>query len=48
MPPSLVADIAGGTFPAVLNILLALRQRDLTGEGCHLDIAMADAMFTFA
>src|SRR5947209_1620311 len=26
----------------------ALRQRDLTGEGCHLDIAMADAMFTFA
>ena len=48
VPPSLVADIAGGTLPAVLNILLALRQRDLTGEGCHLDIAMADAMFTFA
>src|SRR3954451_7796703 len=48
VPPSLVADIAGGSFPAVLNILLALRQRDLSGEGCHLDIAMADAMFTFA
>lgn len=48
VPPSLVADIAGGTLPAVLNILLALRQRDLTGEGCRLDIAMADAMFTFA
>src|SRR3954452_24352808 len=48
VPPALVADIAGGSFPAVLNILLALRQRDLTGEGCHLDIAMADAMFTFA
>jgi len=48
VPPALVADIGGGTFPAVVNILLALRQRDATGEGCHLDIAMADAMFTFA
>ena len=47
VPPSLVADIAGGTMPAVVNILLALRQRDRTGEGCRLDIAMADAMFTF-
>jgi crotonobetainyl-CoA:carnitine CoA-transferase CaiB-like acyl-CoA transferase len=48
VPPALVADIGGGTFPAVMNILLALRQRDQTGTGCHLDIAMADAMFTFA
>ncbi|HEY8383555.1 MAG TPA: CoA transferase [Microvirga sp.] len=48
MPAALVADIAGGAMPAVMNILLALRQRDLTGEGIHLDIAMADAMFTFS
>lgn len=48
VPPALIADIAGGTFPAVINILLALRQRDQTGQGCHLDIAMTDAMFTFA
>src|SRR5262249_41987713 len=48
VPPALVADIGGGTFPAVINILLGLRQRDATGVGCHLDIAMADAMFTFA
>ncbi len=48
VPPALVADIAGGSFPAMINILLALRHRDLTGEGCRLDIAMADAMFTFA
>src|SRR5215813_12254917 len=48
VPPALVADIGGGSFPAVMNILLALRQRDSTGEGCHLDVAMADAMFTFA
>lgn len=48
VPPALTADIAGGAMPAVINILLALRRRDLTGEGCHLDIAMADAVFTFA
>ena len=48
VPPALVADIGGGTFPAVINILLALRQRDKTGEGARLDIAMTDAMFTFA
>ena len=43
----LAADIAGGSFPAVINILLALRARDQSGQGCHLDIAMTDAMFTF-
>jgi alpha-methylacyl-CoA racemase len=48
VPPALIADIGGGTFPAVLNVLLGLRQRDATGQGCRLDIAMADAMFTFA
>jgi crotonobetainyl-CoA:carnitine CoA-transferase CaiB-like acyl-CoA transferase len=48
VPPALIADIGGGSFPALINILLALRQRDRTGEGCHLDIAMTDAMFTFA
>ena len=48
VPPALIADIAGGSFPAVINILLALRARDQNGQGCHLDIAMADAMFTFA
>jgi crotonobetainyl-CoA:carnitine CoA-transferase CaiB-like acyl-CoA transferase len=48
VPPALIADIAGGTLPAVMNILLALRQRDKTGQGAHIDIAMTDAMFTFA
>src|SRR3546814_616807 len=47
LPPILAADIAGGTYPAVMNILLALRQRDRTGQGCYLDIAMADNLFTF-
>ena len=48
LPPILAADIAGGAMPAMINILLALRQRDVTGEGCVLDIAMADALLTFA
>jgi alpha-methylacyl-CoA racemase len=48
LPPLLAADIAGGTMPALLNILLALRQRERSGKGCHLDIAMSDAMPTFA
>jgi alpha-methylacyl-CoA racemase len=47
VPPMLAADIAGGSFPAVINILLALRARDQSGQGAHLDIAMTDAMFTF-
>jgi crotonobetainyl-CoA:carnitine CoA-transferase CaiB-like acyl-CoA transferase len=48
VPPALIADIAGGSMPAVINILLALRQRDATGAGAYLDIAMADVAFTFA
>ena len=48
VPPMLVDDIAGGSFPAVINILLALRARDQSGQGCYIDIAMTDAMFTFA
>lgn len=47
LPPALIADIAGGTYPAVVNILLALRRRDRTGKGCKLDISMADNLFTF-
>lgn len=48
MPFALVADIGGGSYPAVLNILLALRERDRTGQGAHLDIAMAEGAFVFA
>lgn len=48
LPPYLVGDIGGGTMPAVINILLALRTRDQTGEGTYLDISMADNSFTFA
>lgn len=47
LPPALIADIGGGTYPAVINILMALHMRDKTGEGCQLDIAMSDNLFTF-
>jgi len=48
VPPALIADIGGGTFPAVINILLALIAREKTGKGSYIDIAMSDAMFTFS
>src|SRR3974390_712674 len=47
VPPALIGDIAGGAYPAVMNIMLALRQRDLTGQGALLDISMTDNLFVF-
>lgn len=47
VPPALIADIAGGAYPAVVNILLALRERDRTGKGAFLDISMSDSLFPF-
>lgn len=46
--PALLGDVGGGTYPAVINLLLALRWRDRTGEGCFIDIAMTENLFTFA
>jgi len=46
LPPALIADIAGGSYPAVMNILLALREREQTGRGRHLDVSMSDHLFT--
>jgi alpha-methylacyl-CoA racemase len=47
VPPALIADIAGGAYPAVINVLLALKAREHSGEGCHLDVAMSDNLFPF-
>lgn len=47
LPPAQLADIAGGSFPAVINILLALLARERGGKGCFIDISMTHAMFTF-
>jgi len=37
-----VADVAGGSWPAVAGILAALVRRGATGRGAHVDIAMAE------
>jgi crotonobetainyl-CoA:carnitine CoA-transferase CaiB-like acyl-CoA transferase len=47
VPPALIADIAGGAYPAMINILLALRERESSGRGRRLDVSMADNLFTF-
>lgn len=46
-PCGLIADIGGGTLPAVINVLLALRQAEQTNRGTHLDIAMCDGVFAW-
>ena len=48
VPPGLIADIAGGSYPAVMNILLALRARDANGQGCFIDVSMTESVFPFA
>ncbi len=47
LPHLLLADIGGGAYPAFINILLALRERDLTGHGRHLDVAMSEMVGPF-
>jgi alpha-methylacyl-CoA racemase len=48
MPPALIADIAAGSYPAMVNILLALMHRQSTGQGSRLDISMTDSLFVLA
>lgn len=47
MPPAMIADIGGGAYPAVINILLALLQRERNGKGSRIDVAMADNVQSF-
>ena len=42
LPCGQIADVGGGSLPAVVNILLAVIRRQATGEGCHLDVAMTE------
>ena len=46
-PVGALGDTGSGLFAAV-GLLAALRHRDATGEGSHVDIAMADCMVAFA
>ena len=43
IPVGALGDISSALF-AVIGILAALRHRDVTGEGQHVDVAMLDAM----
>ena len=48
LPSAPLADIAGGSYPAVMNILLALIERQTTETGRHLDIAISEGVFPMA
>ncbi len=45
IPQLLAADLAAGSYPAVMNILLALQQRNHTGKGTYIDVSMTDCLF---
>ena len=47
VPGFQLADISGGLW-SVIAILGALRERDRTGKGAHLDIAMSEGTVPFA
>jgi crotonobetainyl-CoA:carnitine CoA-transferase CaiB-like acyl-CoA transferase len=47
VPGFQMADVSGGLW-SVVSILGALRERDRTGEGATLDIAMTDGVLGFA
>lgn len=42
-----IADIAGGSYPAVIGCLAALQARHTTGQGQHVDVAMVDCALPF-
>jgi alpha-methylacyl-CoA racemase len=44
LPGATVADSAGGGMHAVMAVLAALVARQSTGEGSHLDVAVADGV----
>lgn len=51
VPPAVpgvqVADLGGGGWPAAVGILAALRERERTGRGRHLDFALARGALAF-
>lgn len=46
IPGATVADSAGGGMHAVASILAAIVGRELTGEGCYLDVSAADGVLS--
>ncbi|WP_404452140.1 CoA transferase [Virgibacillus necropolis] len=47
IPATQIADIGGGAFPAALGILLALMEREKSGEGQFVDISMLDGVISW-
>ncbi len=48
VPWALVADVGGGTYPLLVNLLMALLKRQRTGEGERIEVAMFDGLLVFA
>ena len=47
VPGVQVADVGGGSLPGAIGVLAALIERDQTGRGRHLDIALARGAVAF-
>jgi crotonobetainyl-CoA:carnitine CoA-transferase CaiB-like acyl-CoA transferase len=46
-PAGQIADFGGGALMAAFGILAALRERDRSGEGQHVDVSMADGALSW-
>src|SRR5699024_5797135 len=46
-PAEQIADIGGGAYPATVGILIALFEREQSGEGQYIDISMLDGVISW-
>lgn len=47
IPATQIADIGGGAYPAIAGILLALLEREKSGEGQLVDVSMLDGVVSW-
>src|SRR5699024_52849 len=47
IPATQIADIGGGALPAAVGILLALFEREKSGEGQFVDVSMMDGVISW-
>jgi alpha-methylacyl-CoA racemase len=48
IPMNLLADVAAGGMVSAIGILAALRGRDLTGRGSHVDVSMLEGLLSMS